>query len=95
MSRRKMKLFELSLILGMLSYIIGGVLRRSGWHLGEVSMGIQALATLLLLILPAGIGTVLGVMSLQRKEAKAWWAIGVIVLNIAMIFTGLLLLFPG
>jgi hypothetical protein len=36
----------------------------------------------------------LGVMSLKRKEVKAWWAIGVIVLNIAMVFTGILLLLP-
>ena len=31
----------------------------------------------------------------ERKEVKAWWAIGVIVLNIVMILTGILLLFPG
>jgi len=54
----------------------------------------QGLAVFLLVILPAGIGTVLGVMSLQRKEVKAWWAIGVIVLNIAMVLTGIFLLFP-
>jgi len=90
-----MKLYYLSWLLGMLSYIIGGVFRRSGSPQGEMSLGIQGLAIFLLLILPAGIGTVLGVMSLKRKEVKAWWAIGVIVLNIAMILTGILLLFPG
>jgi hypothetical protein len=89
-----MKLFELSLVLGMLSYIIGGVFRRSGLPLGEMSIGIQGLATFLLMILPAGIGTVLGMMSLKRKEVKSWWAIGVIVLNIAMVLTGILLLLP-
>jgi len=88
-----MKPFQSSLILGTLSYIIGGVFRRSGSHLGEMSL-MQGLAIFLLVILPAGIGTVLGVMSLQRKEVKAWWAIGVIVLNIAMVLTGVLLLFP-
>jgi hypothetical protein len=90
----KMKLFQWSLILGMLSYIIGGVFRRSESPLGETSLGIQGLAIFLLLILPAGIGTVLGVMSLKHKEVKAWWAIGIIVLNIAMVLTGILLLFP-
>ena len=89
-----MKLFQLSWFLGILSYVIGGVFRRSGSPLGEMSLGMQGLAIFLLVILPAGIGTVLGVLSLQRKEVKAWWAIGVIVLNIAMVLTGILLLFP-
>ena len=89
-----MKLYYLSWLLGVLTYIIGGVFRRSGSPLGEMSLGMQGLAMFLLLIPPA-IGTVLGVMSLNGKEVKAWWAIGVIVLNIAMILTGLLLLFPG
>jgi hypothetical protein len=53
------------------------------------------LATILLSVLPAGIGTVLGVMSLNRKEVKAWWAIGVVVFSIVMILTGIFLLFAG
>ncbi len=89
-----MKLYQLSWFLGTLSYVIGGVFRRSRSPLGEMSLGIQGLV-FLLVILPAGIGTVLGVMSLKRKELKAGWAIGVIVLNIAMILTGILILFPG
>jgi hypothetical protein len=89
-----MKLFYWSWLLGTLSYVIGGVFRRSGSPPGEMSIGIQVLAIFLLLILPAGIGAVLGVMSLKRKEVKSWWAIGVIVLNIAMVGTGILLLFP-
>jgi hypothetical protein len=59
-----------------------------------MSPGLEGLAIFLLVILPSAIGTVLGVMSLKRKEVKAWWAIGVIVLNIAMISTGILLLIP-
>jgi hypothetical protein len=89
-----MKLFYLSWLLGTLSYVIGGVFRRSGSPLGGMSLGIQGLAIFLLVILPSAIGTVLGVMSLKRKELKAWWAIGVIVLNITMVFTGIFLLFP-
>ena len=88
-----MKLFQWSLSLGMLSYIVFGVFRRSGSPL-ETFLGIQGLAVWLLLILPV-VGTVLGVMSWNRKEVKAWWAIGVIVLNIDMILTGIFLLFPG
>jgi len=60
-----------------------------------MSLGMQGLAISLLVILPAGIGAVLGVLSLKRKEVKAWWAIAFIVLNITMILTGILLLFPG
>ena len=70
-----MKLFYLSWLLGTLSYVIGGVFRRSGSPLGGMSLGIQGLAIFLLVILPSAIGTVLGVMSLKRKELKAWWAI--------------------
>jgi hypothetical protein len=36
----------------------------------------------------------LGMLSLKRKEVKSWWAIGVIVLNIGMVLTGILLLSP-
>ena len=88
-----MKLYYLSWLLGMLSYVVFGVFRRSGSPL-EISLGIRGLAALLLLILPV-VGTVLGVMSLKRKEVKAWWAIGVIVLNIAMALTGIFLLCSG
>ena len=88
-----MKPFQLSWLLGMLSYVVFGVFRRSGSHL-EISLWVKGLVALLLLILP-GVGIVLGMMSLNRKEAKAWWAIGAIVLNIAMVLTGILLLFPG
>jgi hypothetical protein len=88
-----MKVFYLSWLLGMLSYIVFGVFRRSGWSL-EISLRTQGLVTLLLLILPV-VGVVLGILSLKRKEVQAWWAIGVIVLNIAMVLTGISLLAPG
>jgi uncharacterized membrane protein len=90
-----MKLFQLSLTLGLLSNIVLGALTRSWSPLVEMSPGIQKLATILLLILPAAIGTVLGVMSKNRKEVKAWWSIGVIGLNMLMLFTGTFLLFAG
>ena len=90
-----MKLFQLSWLLGMLSYVIGGFFRRSESPPGGMSIGTEALAIILMQILPAGIGTVLVVMSLKHKEVKSWWAIGVIVLNIAMVLSGILLLLPG
>ena len=89
-----MKLYQWSWVLGTLAYVIGGVFRRAGWPMGEQSIGVQVLAIFLLMMLPAGIGIVLGVMSLQRREGKAWWAIGVMVLNIIMVLSGILLLLP-
>ena len=71
-----MKLYQLSWFLGTWSYVIGGVFRRSGSPPGEMSIGIQGLAIFLLMILPAGIGTVLGAMSLKRKEVKAFFDAG-------------------
>ncbi len=87
-----MKLFQLSWCLGTLSYIAFGVFRRSGTPL-EITLGLQGLLGLLLFMLPV-VGVVLGLMSLKHKEVKAWWAIGVIVLNLAMVGTGILLLPP-
>jgi hypothetical protein len=84
-----MKLFYWSWLLGMLSYIIGGVFRRFVSPPDEMSIGIQGVATFLLLIVPAGIGVVLGVMSLKRKEVNAWWVIAIIVLNIVIILRGI------
>lgn len=90
-----MKLIYLSWSLGTLSYILLGVLRRSELSLVERTVGIPASVLILLLMLLAVIGTAIGVLSFNRKEVKAWWSICVIVLNIAMIFTGIFLLVPG
>ena len=84
-----MKLFHLSWLLGMLSYIILGVLRRSASPLAETALGTQRSVTILLVLLPAGIGVILGVMSWNRKEVKAWWVTGVILLNIVMALAGI------
>lgn len=89
------QLYQWSVLLGLLSYVIGGVFRRSESFPGELSMGLQMLVILLLLILPAGIGVVLGVLSWKRKEVSLWWAGGAIVLNIAVLLTSMLLLLPG
>jgi hypothetical protein len=90
-----MKLFQLSGLLGMMSYIVLGILRRSVTNLAEISLGNKGSAILLLSILLAVVGTVLGVTSWKQKEGKAWWAIGVISLNIVMGLTGIMLLFEG
>lgn len=80
-----MKLFQWSWLLGILSYVILGVLRRSEFLDGET----PALILFLLSLLSAGIGIVFGMVSWRRKEVNVWWAIGVIALNIVMAGAGI------
>ena len=89
-----MKLFSWSWSLGMLSYIFLGVVRRSGFPVAGMFLGIPGVITFLLLLFSTGTGTVLGVMSWRRREVKTWWAIGAIVLNIVEL-AGTLLVFAG
>lgn len=89
-----MKLLMWSWQLGLLSYIFLGVIRRSGFPVGGTFVGTPGVITSLLLFLLAGIGTVLGVLSLNRKGVKAWWGISAIVMNI-VVLVGILLLFSG
>ena len=90
-----MKLFYWSWSLGTISYVVLGVLRRSVTSLAEISLGNKGAAILILSILLAVGGTVLGVMSWNRNEVKVWWVIGVLVLNIVMALTGIMLSFPS
>ena len=85
-----MKLFQLSWLIGILTYVVFGVFRRAASPVVE-----NESVVLLPLTVLAGIGIVLGVMSWIRKEAKAGWIIVVIVLNLAMLLTGIFLLLPG
>ena len=95
MKPRETNLFQWSLTLGFWSTIALSVLTASWSPLVKMSLEIQQIAIALLLILPAGIGIVLGVMSLKRKELKPGWPITAIFLNIIGILTGILhLSFP-
>jgi uncharacterized membrane protein HdeD (DUF308 family) len=95
MGRKDANLFQWSLTLGLWSNVADSALTQSWSPLVNMSPGIQQLATVFLLILPAGIGIVLGVMSLKRKELKPGWAITAIVLNIIGMLLGIVLLsFP-
>jgi hypothetical protein len=49
------------------------------------------LITLLLLLLSAATGVVLGVVSGKRREVNAWWAVGSIALNVIMAIGGVML----
>lgn len=57
---------------------------------------VERIATFALLVLPAGIGAVLGVLGLKHKDAQRWLALTGIVLNtLFAAFHLLLVLFAG
>jgi hypothetical protein len=61
-----------------------------------ISPEVERIISLLGLVLPAAIGTVLGVMSLMRREGLAWLAIVGIVLNtLFALFHLMIVLFAG
>ena len=76
--------------MGLWSNVADSALTQSWSPLVNMSPGIQQLAAIFLLILPAGLGIVLGVMSLRRKELKPGWPITAIVLNILGMLVGFL-----
>ena len=88
-----MRLFTWSWLVGLSSYVVLGIVRRSVTTLAEFSLGDQGSGIVLLATLLAVGGIVLGVMSLSRKEGRPWWVAGAIVLNVATVLTGILLLF--
>ncbi|HSJ89200.1 MAG TPA: hypothetical protein VK909_18455 [Anaerolineales bacterium] len=60
------------------------------------SLVAQRAITFVLLVLPGTIGVLLGIMSLVRKEGKAWLAILSIVLNtVFALFNFMIVLFAG
>jgi hypothetical protein len=92
MNRKETNLFQWSLTLGMWSNVADSALTQDWSPLVKMSPGIQQIAAILLIILPAGIGIGLGVMSLKRKELKPGWPITAIALNILGMLVGILLL---
>lgn len=61
--------------------------------LGAPSFAVQRTITFLGFVLPAGIGSVLGVMSLVRKEGRAWLAVTGIALNSLFALFHLMIIF--
>ena len=91
-----MKLVTMSLIL-----LLGSVLL---WFTGTLfesvlvgmSTGVERLLTFLLLVLPAGVGSVLGGMSLIRREGRTWLAATLTALNaLFALFHLTIILFAG
>lgn len=91
-----MKFIRASLILFLLSVIFLGAVTMFESVLPEMSTGAERVVTFLLLVLPAGTGSVLGVMSLVRREKRAWLAAALVVLNTLFAFFHLMIvLFAG
>jgi hypothetical protein len=64
--------------------------------IGAWSFGVQRLIIFLGIVLPAGVGAVLGVLSLVRKEGRTWLAVLGIVLNtLFALFHILIILIAG
>ena len=61
-----------------------------------MSTGAERLVTFLLLVLPAGTGAVLGVLSLVRREGRQWLAwTGVMLNGLFALFHLMVVLFAG
>ncbi len=61
-----------------------------------LSLSAERLITFLLFVLPAGAGAVLGVMSLVRREGRAWLAvIGIVMNSLFALLHLLIVIFAG
>ena len=82
-------IFAVSIILLLLLTVFESIL-------AGVSTRTERLITLLLLVLPAAVGAILGAISLRRKEGQAWMASVGLVLNLLFAFFHLMIvLFAG
>lgn len=90
MKSKDTSLFQWSLTLALWANVGSAALRQSWSPLAKMSPEIQQFAAILLLIVPSGLGLVLGVMSLKRKELSPGWAISAIILNIIGVLVGIL-----
>jgi len=92
----KLGLAGSSLLLFGLSAVLFVALTLSESALVVMSLETERLITFLLLVLPAGIGSVLGAMSLVRKEGYPWLAVAGVALNTLFAFFHLMIvLFAG
>lgn len=92
----KIDLAGKSLILFGVSFLVMLGLTLFESALIGTSLGIQRLITLVAIVLPAGAGAVLGVLSLVRREGRAWLAATAILLNAAFaLFFLAIVLFAG
>lgn len=92
----KLSLAVRSMLLFILCVILLVALTLFESSFGVVSLMVQRFVTFLGFVLPAGLGCVLGVLSLIRREGRAWLAVIGIVLNgIFAAFHLLIVLYAG
>jgi len=92
----KIRYASLSLILFLISLTMLWILTLFESLFNGIPTIAEQIVSALLLVVPAVIGTVFGVMSLQRREPRAWVAIAGILLNASFaIFNILVLFFSG
>jgi hypothetical protein len=92
----KFSLAVRSLLLFGLCVILLVALTLFETSFGVMSLLVQRIVTFLGFVLPAGIGVVLGVMSLIRREGRTWLALAGIVFNgIFAAFHLLIVLYGG
>jgi hypothetical protein len=91
-----LKLVSVSSILFVASLFILGAATLFEFALRGVSLSTERALTFLLLVLPAGTGAVLAILSLIRKEGRAWLAVILTLLNAGFaLFHLLIVLFAG
>jgi len=85
-----------SLIIFGISFVILVALTLFESLLSGLPLTVERIIAFLLLVLPAVIGVILGVMSLMRKEPRSWVAIlGVLLNGLSALFHIFLLSFAG
>lgn len=92
----KLSLATASLILLGLAVVLLIIFTRFESALLGTSPEVERIISLLGLVLPAGIGAVLGLMSLKRREGRTGFAVTGIVLNtLFALFHLMVILFAG
>jgi hypothetical protein len=92
----KRSLAAASVLLLALSILLLILLTIFESTLSGVSAGAERALTFLLLVLPAAVGTVLGILSLRRREGHVWLAgLGAALNSLFALFHLLLLAFAG
>ena len=92
----KSSLASKSMLLFLVSLAMLWILTLFESFLSGLNTSVERLLSALILVLPAAVGVVFGILSLRRKEPKPWIAIAGILLNGAFaLFNILVLGFSG
>jgi hypothetical protein len=92
----KPNLASTSIRLFLISLVLLWILTLFESFLAGLTTGMEKLLSALILVVPAAVGVVFGILSLRRNEPKPWIAIAGILLNGAFaIFNILVLSFAG